>query len=133
MSPTCTFKKKVTPLQNIVKRKRRFIRCSSYVVARRPAIIKDVLIRGTINTTAAFAIYVSEQQDLPGLNMGVIEGFFTESFEVQVTAMLLHLIYDIYHEYKACEQDTEACMVSYDNGSGDGDGGSATHGHIPSS
>ena len=65
--------------------------------------------------------------------MGVVEGFFTESFEVQIAAMLLHLIYDIYYEYKACEQDTEACMVSYDNGSGDADGCSDADGHIPSS
>ena len=116
MSPTCNLKKSIIPLQNIVKRKRRFIRCSSYVVARRPAIIKDVLIRGTINTTAAFAIYISEQQALTGLNIGVIEGFFTESFEVQIATMLLHLIYDVYHEYKVCALlDAEECILPYDN------------------
>lgn len=115
MSPVRSLRKKLTPLQNIMKRKRRFIRCSSYVVAKRPAIIKDVLIRGTINTSAALAIYISEQPDSSAFNIGVFEGFFTESFEVQIAAMLFHLMYDIYYEYTSCTLNDEGCTLSYDD------------------
>lgn len=133
MSTTCSLKQRVTPLQNIVRRKRRLIRCSSYMVSRRPAIIKDVLIRGTINTTAAFAIYISEQRDLQRINMSVIEGFFTESFEVQVAAMLLHLVYDVYHEYKVytLHNNDDEYILPYDNIDGVGDGGGDPDIYIP--
>ena len=98
MHPRCIFRKSLVPLQNIVRRKRRYIRCSSYVVTRRPMVVKDMVMRSSINTSAALALYANEQ-GMSIIHLSSMEHFISGTIKVQLVSLLFHLVYDVLFEY----------------------------------
>lgn len=68
------------------------------MITRRPAIVKDVLVRGSINTSVAFVMYAADNNAFD-IKLTLMEKFFEDSFKVQLLTVLIHLLYDIYLEY----------------------------------
>ena len=105
-------KRHIHPVKIVVQQRRRFIRCSSYVLTRRPVIVKDLFIRGSINTYAAFMMYIVDKDFS---NIKIIEGFLEDTFKVQLLSLLFHLVYDIYQEYVRFIQIEKHDLVCKDN------------------
>jgi len=105
--------KQLAPICKVLKKKQRVIKCYSYVVKKRPLIVKDVIIRGTLNSTAALGVYLNEQTQIH-FDSNMVHNFIDETFKLQLLTIIFNLIYDIYYEYNNCV-DTEECQINYDN------------------